>query len=550
LRLGGYAEAVQREVDALIAADAPGRLWRKDASLFSGDEAQKRSVANRLGWLDIASKMQSEAAGLTAFGREIVEAGFTSAVLLGMGGSSLAPEVLRRSIDTRRDAPKLHVLDTTDPATILAVEHEIDIARTLFFVSSKSGGTIEVATLFAYFHERVQVAKGDRAGENFVAITDAGTALEKLAQEHAFRRVFINPSDIGGRYSALSYFGLVPAAVAGVDIERLLATGAEAEAATRLANSDALRLGVALAVLAHSGRNKCTFAIAPGIDTFGLWVEQLIAESTGKQGKGIVPVAGEPLGTPKRYADDRLFVQLRLEGDYTGEQDGVLGALVNEGQPAIIIDLDDPYELGREFFRWEYATAIAGLVLGINPFDEPNVQESKDNTARVLQEFESSGSLRFDRGDVAAAGEAVGQLLGQLVEGDYLAITAYVPAANEVDAAFREIRRRVRDERGVATTLGYGPRFLHSTGQLHKGGPPQGAFLQITGDDPVDLPIPGRSFSFGQLKQAQALGDLESLRSHGRPVISVNVGADVGDGVALLADHVRAALLGPVGARR
>jgi hypothetical protein len=311
-----------------------------------------------------------------------------------------------------------------------------------------------------------------------------------------------------------------------------------------------MRLGVALSTLARDGRDKCTLAIASGVASLGLWLEQLIAESTGKEATGIVPVDGEPLGTPKRYRDDRVFIQIRLEGDATGEQDGVIGALVNEGHPAIIIELDDPYELGREFLRWEYATAIAGLVLGINPFDEPNVQESKDNTARALTELESSGDLRFDRLDVAAAGEAVQWLLAQLNDGDYFAITAYIPQTDQADALFRDMRRAVRDERGVATTLGYGPRFLHSTGQLHKGGPPRGVFLQVTSDDRSDLPIPGRAFTFGQLKRAQAAGDLESLRAHGRPVVSVNLGEDTDAGLALLVDHVRAALFENVGARR
>jgi hypothetical protein len=303
-------------------------------------------------------------------------------------------------------------------------------------------------------------------------------------------------------------------------------------------------------VLAKAGRNKCTFVISPALDAFGLWVEQLIAESTGKHSTGIVPVAGEPLGTPRRYGTDRLFVQIRLAGDYTGEQDGVVGALVNEGHPAIVIDLDDAYELGREFFRWEFAIAIAGLVLGINPFDEPNVQESKDNTARVLKEFESSGNLLYDRQDANTSGGAVGDLLTSLARGGYLAIMAYVQETETTNAQLNEVRRQVRDRRGVATTLGYGPRFLHSTGQLHKGGPPQGVFLQLTSEDIDDLPIPGRTFTCAQLKRAQAIGDFESLRAHGRPVLNVNLGRDVDAGLAVLSDHVRSALYGSVAARR
>lgn len=547
--LGNHEDAVQRRIDAMTASGTVARIWQRDSALFGGEAVRQQSVADRLGWLDVASKMRAEASALEAFACEVRDGGFTSAVLLGMGGSSLAPEVLRRSLAPREGYPPLYVLDTTDPATILAVEREIDVARTLFFVSSKSGGTIEVASLFAHFHARVRAVKHERAGENFVAITDAGTALQDLAKEHAFRRVFTNPSNIGGRYSALSYFGLVPAVVAGVDVARLLDAAVAAEEAARGSDNDALRLGATLGELALAGRNKCTFVVSPGIEAFGMWVEQLIAESTGKLGLGVLPVAGEPLGSPRSYGDDRLFVQLRLEGDSSGEQDSVIGALLNEGQPAITIDLDDPYDLGREFFRWEFATAVAGLVLGINPFDEPNVQESKDNTARVLRECESSGGLQLDAIDATSSRSVVDGLLSNLRPGDYFAITAYIRETEQSEELFREIRGSVRDACGAATTLGYGPRFLHSTGQLHKGGPPQGVFLQVTAADAVDVDVPGRRFTFGQLKAAQAIGDFESLRSHERPVLRVNLGEDVGAGLEALRDAVRAAL-GAAGAAR
>jgi glucose-6-phosphate isomerase len=549
-QLGRYEETVRRRIDMLTAGDAVGRVWRRDATLFGGDAARHQSVANRLGWLDIASRMRAEAPALDAFARDVRDAGFTSAVLLGMGGSSLAPEVLRRCIPPREGYPRLCVLDSTDPATILGVEREVDLAHTLFFVSSKSGGTIESASLFAYFHERVSVDNHDRAGDHFVAITDAGTALQGLAKQHGFRRVFTNPSDIGGRYSALSYFGLAPAAVAGVDVARLLGAATAAEEAAKRTESDALRLGATVGELALTGRNKCTFVVSASLESFGLWVEQLIAESTGKLGLGVVPVVGEPLGSPGSYGDDRLFVQLRLKGDASSEQDAFIGALWREGQPVITIDLDAPYDLGREFFRWEFATAVAGLVLGTNPFDEPNVQESKDNTARVLRELEAGGALHRDAVDAAASREAIEGLLSALRPGDYFAITAYIRETARGEALLRETRGIVRDVYGVATTLGYGPRFLHSTGQLHKGGPPQGVFLQVTADDSEDTEVPGRLFTFGQLKAAQAIGDYESLRVHERPVLWVSLGEDADAGMEKLRDAVRSALGATVAARR
>ena len=493
------------------------------------------------------------------------EDGFRDAVLLGMGGSSLAPEVLRRSFGTRDGWPALHVLDTTDPATIRAVVDRIAPARTLFFVSSKSGTTIEALCLFAYFHGLVREAKGERAGENFVAVTDPGTPLQDLAREHGFRRVFTNPSDIGGRYSALSYFGLAPAAVAGIDVAVLLDRGIAAAEAAAAPDSDALRLGAALGAMALAGRDKATFIVSPGIDAFGLWVEQLIAESTGKLGRGILPVAGEPLGTPKHYGGDRLFVQLRLAEDATGGDDAAVGALLAEGQPVIVIDLEDVYDLGREFFRWEFAVAVAGQVLGIDPFDEPNVQESKDNTNRVLKEFEKSGKLDvdgIDRSDTPVALVAPGRigegtldqelarLVGQVGDGDYFAITAYVQPANETDAAFEDMRAAVRDATRAATTLGYGPRFLHSTGQLHKGGPPAGVFLQVTATDAADLAVPGKPFTFGQLKRAQSIGDFESLLDHGRPALRVHLGTDVTAGVEALRRALRAGIESRAIARR
>ena len=547
LALGEYDEPVRRRMTSLVSAEAADRIWGRDASFWDGDAERRASVSNRLGWLDVAVVMHEHVAAINAFAAQVRADGFADAVLLGMGGSSLAPEVLRQSISAQTSGTshvQLHVLDTTNPATIAAVTKQIDPAKTLFFISSKSGTTLEALSLFAYFHSLVEVAKPGRAGENFVAVTDAGTPLETLAHERAFRHVFTNPGDIGGRYSALSYFGLAPAAVAGVDIAKLLGRGIAAATDARAPDSDALRLGAALGELALAGRDKCTFVVAARIASFGLWVEQLIAESTGKLGKGILPVADEPLGAPSRYGDDRVFVHLRLAGDDNAGNDAAMAALSASGAPVVTIDLADAYDIGREF-----VIAVVGQVLEINPFDEPNVKESKDNTNRVLGEFTASGkldgpgidganepiALRGDgNGVMSDIAAAVRSVLSALRPHDYLAITAYVQPTEASDAAFREIRAHVRDEYGVATTLGYGPRFLHSTGQLHKGGPATGVFLQVTAAESEDIAIPGKPFTFGQLKRAQGIGDFESIVAHGRPVLRVHIGADVEKGITML----------------
>ena len=555
LALGDHESAVRSVIDALTSARAAARIFARDATFWGGDDARQRSVANRLGWLDVASMMRARIDDLRQFADSARSDGLADAVLLGMGGSSLAPEVLRHTFGTRQGWPRLHVVDTTDPATIDAVVRAIDPARTLAFVSSKSGTTLEPNCLFAFFHDLVRGAKGDLAGDGFVAVTDPGTQLEQLAHEFRFRQVFANPPDIGGRYSALSYFGLAPAAVAGIDVAQLLDRGIAAADAAR-SGGEALELGAALGTLALAGRNKVTFVVAPPVDAFGLWVEQLIAESTGKLGRGILPVAGEPLGSPERYGGDRVFVQLRLAGSTPAEHDAFLEAVMAAGHPAIVIGLADLFDLGREFFRWEFAIAVAGQVLGINPFDEPNVQESKDNTNRVLQEFEVSGTLDisgidggapvvFDAPGHVARGpleDALASLWTKLRPGDYFAITAYVSSTASTAAAFDGMRSVVRDASGAATTLGYGPRFLHSTGQLHKGGPPQGVFLQVTMADEPDLPIPGHPYTFGQLKRAQAIGDFESLAKHGRPALRVHLGRDADAGLAALAQAVRTSL--------
>jgi glucose-6-phosphate isomerase len=421
--------------------------------------------------------------------------------------------VLWRTFGAAPGFPALHVLDSTDPRAVHDAERGGDLSKTLFIISSKSGTTQESDSFFRYFWERT----GAR-GSQFVAITDPGTPLEQLAAERGFRRAFSNPADIGGRYSALSFFGLVPAALIGVDVQTLLHRAhrmAEACAAcvTTLENPAAW-LGAILGESALAGRDKATFVLSPGISSFGLWVEQLIAESTGKEGKGVLPVADEPLGAPQVYGEDRVFVSMALAGESDPEIESRLAALEKAHHPVIHLRLEDRYDLGQEFFRWEFATAVVGAALRINPFDQPNVAESKANTKAVL-------AKRGAPSQAASAAE-LEKFLAGIQPGDYLAIMAYLPPTPENDRRLAAIRLRLRDHLKVATTLGYGPRFLHSTGQLHKGGPPKGHFLQITGRAELDLPIPGEPFSFGQLEAAQAEGDLAALRSRGRPAIRID----------------------------
>ncbi|HKT60952.1 MAG TPA: bifunctional transaldolase/phosoglucose isomerase [Gemmatimonadales bacterium] len=513
--------AVFKAVDATVAvrldrmdsAQLPKRIWDRDPTVWK-DDPDTPEIRDRLGWLTVGKAMAQQAKTLAAFAGE-VRGEFGKVVLCGMGGSSLAPEVLWRSFGAAPRAPgypELHVLDSTDPRAVRQAG-EGDLTRTLFIISSKSGTTQESDSFFRYFWERT----GGR-GAQFVAITDPDTPLERLAAERRFRRSFLNPSDIGGRYSALSYFGLVPAALIGIDVATLLHRAhrmAEACAACVSAlDNPAAWLGAILGEGALAGRNKATFVLSPGIASFGLWAEQLIAESTGKEGKGILPVADEPLGPPEVYGDDRVFVGMSLAGEADAETDARLAALEHAGHPVVHLRLEDRYDLGQEFFRWEFATAVAGAVLRINPFDQPNVAESKANTKAVL--------ARRDQPSPAATAAELKRFLGGIRPGDYLAIMAYLPPTPDNDRRLAAIRLRLRDRLKVATTLGYGPRYLHSTGQLHKGGPPVGHFLQIAQPAPDDLSIPGEPFGFGELEAAQAEGDLQALRSRGRPAIRID----------------------------
>jgi len=569
-RLGGCESRVARTLDALSRQAFSARLWEKDASLWRQGPEGDKVISNRLGWLNVVEPTQERADEIVQFAEEVKRAGFTHAVLIGMGGSSLSPEVSRLTFGVREGYPDLMVLDSTVPAAVLETDRKIDPARTLFIVSTKSGTTVETLSAYRYFYKKAEAGKPGRAGENFVAITDPGTPLEKEARDKRFRRAFLNFPDIGGRYSALSYFGLAPAAVIGVDIERLLdrasAMAERCSANAPLSENLGVALGAAIAELAMLGRDKLTLVLSPGIGSFGSWVEQLTAESTGKLGRGIVPVDGESIAEPERYGDDRLFVYLRLDGSRDRELDAKVRALEEAGHPVIRIGLDDIYDLGKEYFRWEIATAVASALLGVNAFDEPNVKESKDNTSRLLGEFQEKGRLPEETPILEEAGiklycdhrmkaaldklqssraDTGGSLLSYVTAyldlfqpGNYFALMAFLQRTPAVDCIFQCMRGCLRDAFNAATTLGYGPRFLHSTGQLHKGGPNTGIFIQFTADDAEDAPIPGQMYGFSTLKQAQALGDAIALRDKGRPLIRLHLGGDIEGGLNRLLDMI------------
>ncbi len=528
--LGDLKTDVEATLRRMAGDRTVPRIWDRDHTVWKQDPAE---IADRLGWLQVTERMSKQVSSLESFAQEVRDEGIRHVVLLGMGGSSLGPEVLRQTFGSAEGYPELIVLDSTIPAAVRHVTDAIDPARTLFLVSSKSGSTIEVMSLYKHFRRLVEETVGaDSAGRHFVAITDAGTPLERLAADRGFRRSFLNPSDVGGRYSVLSYFGLTPAALMGLDVAMLLqrADGARDAAHEQGEANPAAWLGAAMGTLAQNGRDKLTLVTSPAIAGFGLWVEQLVAESTGKEGKGVVPVAGEPLLEPAAYGNDRFFVYLRLDGDDNAQLDQAIERLESSGHPVARLALKDRYDLGGEFFRWEFATAVAGAILGIQPFDQPNVQQAKDLTAQVLASYEKEGRLP----DVSATG-SLRELLSGARPGDYLAIMAYVQETPAVVARLTDLRRAVMQRHGIATTLGFGPRFLHSTGQLHKGGPPTGLYVQIVADDAHDLPVPGETYSFGVLAAAQALGDLNALEALGRRVARVTLKGDVETGLASMA---------------
>ncbi len=539
------------------------RIWRKDASLWKADEANQKIITNSLGWLVLPDEMIGVADELIEFSDLTRRRNYRHIMVCGMGGSSLCPEVLAQTFGPQSGYPELLVLDSTDPDVLAAYADRIQIEHCLFVIASKSGTTTEPTVFYKFWYDQLG-RRSANPGENFIAITDPGSPLIEAAGELGFQRVFLNQADIGGRYSALSYFGMVPAALMGIDLKKLLDRAkemAQACAAVMPATANpAVQLGTFIGECAKAGRDKLTLVTDEKIASLGLWVEQLIAESTGKEGKGILPVAGEPLGGPAVYGQDRVFVTASIGTSSQGMR-SKLDAVAAAGNPVVLRQLTDLYDLGAEFFLWEFATACAGWRLGINPFDQPNVQESKDATKELLNTFVSQGSLPeqaplvaeseltiFAEGHtrealpVTSVTDALRAHLATVKQGDYIALLNYIEETPAIEARLQEIRTLLRDTTKCATTTGYGPRFLHSTGQMHKGGPDTGVFFQITAKDKHDFPVPGEPYSFSILKQAQALGDFRSLVAHGRRALRVDLGADVPAGLQRLHELIAAAL--------
>jgi transaldolase / glucose-6-phosphate isomerase len=559
--LGKYVETVNAAIERTGRQQVVERIWQKDASLWKSDPAHQQIISNSLGWLEVPAEMRASAKDLNTFADQIRQE-FAFVVLCGMGGSSLCPEVLRQTFGPQPGRPELLVLDSTDPDVIAAVTRQIDLDRTLFIIASKSGTTTEPLTFYKYWYALVGQRKAN-PGNSFVAITDPGTKMVEMATRDKFRRIFLNRADIGGRYSALSYFGLVPAALMGVDLMKLL-DGAEriAHACSVNIQSQAnpgVLLGTTMGECAKSRRDKLTLIVDRRLAALGLWIEQLVAESTGKEGQGIIPVNQEPLGPPEVYGEDRVFVSISV-GELDSETRASLKALETAGHPIVYRKLNDAYDLGEEFFLWEFATAIAGWMLEINPFDQPNVQESKDATRELLDYFTKHEKLPEPAAMIRDGGlsvftdqtavtlsstgvsKALSEHLARVNRGDYISLLVYVEETPEIEATLQTIREYLRDATVCATTVGYGPRFLHSTGQLHKGGPDTGLFIQLTAPDRFDLPIPGEPYTFSILKQAQALGDFRALSSRGRRLIRVDVGEDPLSGLERLQTFLEEAL--------
>ncbi|HML16989.1 MAG TPA: bifunctional transaldolase/phosoglucose isomerase, partial [Bryobacteraceae bacterium] len=538
--------AVQASLDDWSVTGKVRRFWARDSSLWTGAEESQW-----MGWLGITEDQLAHRERFDQIAADVKEAGFRDAVILGMGGSSLCPEVLRLSFGKIAGFPELHVLDSTDPAEIRSLEKKIDPAKTLFIVSSKSGSTLEPNIFKQYFFE------GD--GSRFLAITDPGSNMQQVAERDHFRKIFFGVPSIGGRYSALSDFGMVPAAVMGIDAPRFLDQADSMALACSycvpIEKNPGVFLGTLLGTLSRAGRDKVTIVASPGIFALGAWLEQLIAESTGKNGKGLIPVDREPLGPPEVYGTDRVFCYERLESSPDAAQDKAMDALAAAGHPVIRIAVSDAYDLGQEFFRWEIATAVAGSIIGIDPFDQPDVEASKIATRKLTGEFERTGSLpkefpALEEDGIQVFGDAHGATLVEalrahlatLKPGDYFALLAYIERNQAHDNQLQQMRQHVRDHKRVATCLGFGPRFLHSTGQAYKGGPNTGVFLQITAEDAEDLPVPGQKYTFGIVKAAQARGDLAVLLERSRRALRIHLALDVERGLKKLASALDRAL--------
>ena len=564
--LGPWQKPVDEALAGVQKNDIVRRIWEKDPTVWHQDPDHQNIIRQALGWLNISEEQLPMIVQLQVLAQDIKSAGFKRILLLGMGGSSLCPEVLRMTYGVIEGYPELHVLDSTVPSQVRAFEELGDLAATLCIVASKSGSTTEPLVFQKYFFERMRQVVGEKAGQHFVAITDPGSLLEGVAKELEFRHILPGVPEIGGRYSALSNFGIVPAAFMGLNIERFLYQAERMRhscgASVPAKENPGVYLGTVLGTLAKAGRDKLTFITSPALWDLGAWLEQLVAESTGKEGQGIVPVEGESVGTPEVYGQDRVFVYIRYEQGVDVHQDEAVTALEQAGHPVIRIQTADLLNLGQEFFLWEMATAVAGAILGINAFDQPNVQESKDYTKAHLETFKKEGRLvetspLLIDGDVqvfadesnqqalkgsSSLDDLIAAHVTRLQAGDYFAMNVYVERTDAVHAIFDRIRTKICETKQVATTLGYGPRFLHSTGQLHKGGPNSGVFIQVTADDAEDLAIPDEPYTFGVLKAAQALGDLQSLTAKGRRVIRVHIGSDLVKGLSRLEQAIESAL--------
>ena len=556
------AGAVAASLEDWKKNNKAARLWKKDASLWTGADE-----SNWLGWLNIAEEQLAHADTFKSFAQEVRKSRFKHALLLGMGGSSLCPEVLRKTFGKIGGFPSLHVLDSTDPAQIQAIEAKLNLRSTLCIVSSKSGSTLEPNIYKQYFFERVKAKVGEKeVGSRFIAITDPGSKMQQVAEADKFRKIFFGVPSIGGRYSALSNFGMVPAAVMGLEVSKFLNnTQQMVQACGPASLADAnpgVLLGTILGVSANHGRDKITIITSPGIFDLGAWLEQLIAESTGKVGKGIIPVDRERLAKPAVYGNDRVFAYLRLASKPSKAQDAAVATLEKAGHPVVRITLPNVHSLGQEFFRWEIATAVAGSIIGINAFNQPDVEASKVETRKLTSEYETTGKLPpevpffeasgiqlfADERNVAAIhgglnlAEVLNMHLSRLRPGDYFAVLGYIPMNSENEKALQAIRHAVRDKKKVATVLGFGPRFLHSTGQAYKGGPNSGVFLQITCDNAKDLPVPGQKYTFGVVKAAQARGDFAVLAERGRRALRVHLGQNLKSGLSTLTKAVQQAL--------
>ena len=560
--LDPYAERISARLTAWAETAVASRIWAQDPTVWVPDPAQAAAtpeLSNRLGWLTAPEEMAAQVPALTEFAGWIAAEGYRDVVLLGMGGSSLAPELYAQTFGSAPGRPRLTVLDSTDPAAVAAVADRLDPELTLFVVSSKSGSTLETMSFYEFFREQLGLLPGDPGG-NFVAITDPGSGLEALALRQGFRQVFPGPPEVGGRYSALTNFGLVPAALIGVPLEALLARARQMAAAcgpqVAPAESPGLALGAILGELALTGRDKATFFLSPGVRAFGGWVEQLIAESTGKEETGILPVPEDFPGRPEAYGPDRLLVYLRLDGDDNASLDAAWEALMGAGQPGLRLTLRNKLDLGAEFFRWELATAAAGAALGINPFDQPNVALAKQKAGALVSQYEATGHLPeltpaltqdgvsvYDGGTASAptVERLLQAFLAQIHPGDYVALQAYLPPTPAGEDLLRQMQASLRDTLRLAVTRGWGPRYLHSTGQLHKGDAGHGLFLQITHDTEPDLPVPGHSYTFGVILAAQAQGDFQALQERGRRVLRLHFTGPVEAGLTKIAHLLKQA---------